>query len=231
MTDTRDDAQKLLDSRRAVYGDRVSNMERTAALWSALLNVKIEDWQVPLMMSAYKMLRTFEKPDYSDNSDDIDGWKKMFVEVMDANHGGIIKARTVEEYQAELSRRESDFFAEELSKVPRVDTLPEGFIPARFERVDPTHIPLQAQAEGEAIDAFQHRQTEEVAAKIDHQNPYRNVPQGVPDFGFHLEHRDEGPGPLGWVHVDDTGRNAERTATPAEVNLWLALLEVQGERA
>ena len=88
----------LLDSRRAVYGDRVNNMERTAQIWSALLGVKIEDWQVPLMMSAYKMLRTFETPDYSDNSDDIDGWKRMYVEVMAANHGGIVQARTVEEY-------------------------------------------------------------------------------------------------------------------------------------
>lgn len=89
---------ELLASRRDVYGDRVTNMERVAALWSALLNTEIQDWQVPLLMSAYKMMRTFETPDYSDNSDDIDGWKQMFVEVMEANHGGIIKARTVEEY-------------------------------------------------------------------------------------------------------------------------------------
>lgn len=88
----------LLESRRAMYGDRVTNMERVAQLWSALLNHTIEDWQVPLLMSAYKMLRTFETPDYSDNSDDIDGWKQMFVEVMEANHGGIVQARTVEEY-------------------------------------------------------------------------------------------------------------------------------------
>lgn len=90
---------ELLASRRQVYGDRVKNMERTAQLWSALLGIQIFDWQVPLLMSAYKMLRTFETPDYSDNSDDIDGWKKMFVEVMDANYEGIVQARTVEEYQ------------------------------------------------------------------------------------------------------------------------------------
>lgn len=99
MTDEKETTDELLESRREVYGDRVQNMERTAALWSALLGIKIHDWQVPLMMSAYKMFRTFETPDYSDNSDDIDGWKEMFVEVMNANHGGIIQARTVEEYQ------------------------------------------------------------------------------------------------------------------------------------
>ncbi|USH45454.1 hypothetical protein SEA_DOTI_7 [Microbacterium phage DoTi] len=90
---------ELLESRRAVYGDRVDNMQRVAAIWSGLLGVTIHDWQVPLLMSAYKMFRTFQTPNYSDNSDDIDGWKKMFVEVMDANHGGIIQARTVEEYE------------------------------------------------------------------------------------------------------------------------------------
>lgn len=95
-----DETDQLLASRRSVYGDRVTNMERTAALWSALLGIEVKDWQVPLMMSAYKMLRTFETPDYSDNSDDIVGWERMFEEVMDKNHGGIIKARTVEEYHA-----------------------------------------------------------------------------------------------------------------------------------
>ena len=95
---------ELLASRVAVYGDRVDNMERVAKIWSGLLGVEIKDWQVPLLMGAYKMFRTFQTPDYSDNTDDIDGWKKMFVEVMDANHGGIIQARTVEEYQAAKAR-------------------------------------------------------------------------------------------------------------------------------
>lgn len=103
--DKKETTDELLASRLAVYGDRVENMERTAALWSALLGVEILDWQVPLMMSAYKMLRTFETPNYSDNTDDIDGWKKMFVEVMEANHGGIIQARTVEEYQRKRADR------------------------------------------------------------------------------------------------------------------------------
>lgn len=110
---------ELLASRREIYGDRVQNMERTAALWSALLGIKIHDWQVPLMMSAYKMLRTFETPDYSDNSDDIDGWKKMFVEVMDANHGGIVQARTVEEYQRKKQYGDAWDVAADANQKPR----------------------------------------------------------------------------------------------------------------
>ena len=99
---------ELLASRHAVYGDRIDNMERVAQIWSGLLGVEIKDWQVPLLMSAYKMFRTFQTPNYSDNSDDIDGWKKMFVEVMDANHGGIVQARTVEEYELKLGTRKVD---------------------------------------------------------------------------------------------------------------------------
>ena len=133
------EAQELLDSRRAVYGDRVDNMKRVAALWSALLGVEILDWQVPLLMSAYKMFRTFETPNYSDNSDDIDGWKQMFVEVMDANHGGIIKARTVEEYAAEVQRRLRDPEKEQ----------------ARGS---------QAQDEGESIEAFNARLRRQLAS-------------------------------------------------------------------
>ena len=93
------DAEELLASRRETYGDRVINMTRLAMIWSALLDHEILDWQVPLMMSAAKMLRAFETPDYSDNVDDVEGWTVMFREVMEANHGGIIKARTVEEYK------------------------------------------------------------------------------------------------------------------------------------
>ena len=140
----KDETDELLDSRRAIYGDRVSNMERTAALWSALLGVEIKDWQVPLMMSAYKMLRTFETPDYSDNSDDIDGWKRMFVEVMDANHGGIVQARTVEEYQAKK----------------KLNTLTEAFSQSWFPDNGPRHPyeNVERDAERDSMEAWRNRE-------------------------------------------------------------------------
>lgn len=104
---TNEDANELLETRRATYGNRITNMERLAALWSALLGVTIHDWQVPLLMSASKMLRTFETPDYSDSIDDQDGWNQIFREVMDANHGGIVQARTVEEYRSKKEATEA----------------------------------------------------------------------------------------------------------------------------
>lgn len=160
MTD-QTDAQKLLAERVSVYGNRVRNMERVAQLWTALLGVEILDWQVPLLMSAYKMLRTFETPDYSDNSDDIDGWKEMFVEVMNENYGGLVKARTVEEFrrlkkQAERAEREGS--GNPYRNVPDED---EAFTTAaeiqRLRHLD--------QTDGQLIDAWQEQEVERLSAE------------------------------------------------------------------
>jgi len=83
-----------------VYGDRVDQMGRTAMIWSGLTGFKFEAWMIPQLMSAYKKLRTFNTPDYSDNIDDDEGWLRMFREQMTADGTPIIKARTVEEYLA-----------------------------------------------------------------------------------------------------------------------------------
>ena len=105
MADQEDPTQALLDSRRAVYGDRIDNMVRTAQIWSGLLGVEIQPVQVPVMMAAYKQLRMMMAPDYSDNIDDSDGWMKMAREILGED---LIQARTVEEYVAEKQRRLRD---------------------------------------------------------------------------------------------------------------------------
>jgi hypothetical protein len=89
------EAQKLLDSRLAVYGDRVDNMQRTAKIWSGLTGFDIQPWQVPVMFAAYKLFRLNITPDYSDNIDDADGYLVMFREVIGDD---MVQARTVEEY-------------------------------------------------------------------------------------------------------------------------------------
>lgn len=98
MTEKKTAADALLESRRAVYGDRPDQMRRTAQIWSGLTGFDIQPWMVPMLMSAYKMLRAFNAPDYSDNVDDVDGWMVMFREQMEADGQPIINARTVEEY-------------------------------------------------------------------------------------------------------------------------------------
>lgn len=102
-----DKTDKLLASRRATYGDRIQNMIDIATIWSTLLGVEIQPWQVPLMMSAVKFHRLFQTPDYSDSVDDVDGWMKIFREVMGED---MINARTVEEYLARKEQRELNKF-------------------------------------------------------------------------------------------------------------------------
>lgn len=169
MDKKKETTDELLASRRAIYGDRVKNMERTAMLWSALLGVTIEDWQVPLMMSAYKMLRTFETPDYSDNSDDIDGWKKMFVEVMEANYGGIIQARTVEEYQAQ---KDGSLYLDRQSLIGQIENLKEQ-LDVKQEQNEELHEELQQWKEpGLWVKMSKDRVEQEEGSG----NPYANVP-------------------------------------------------------
>lgn len=160
-----DSTEALLENRQSVYGPRVTNMEQVAAIWSAMLDHKIEDWQVPLLMSAYKMFRTFRQPDYSDNSDDIDGWKVMFVEVMEANHGGIVQARTVEEYKAKLAAK------------PKQMTLDDVFGPIITPPVgDPHDIavePLTEELVQEVLDQQELAESRRPPA-------YRNMPEARP---------------------------------------------------
>jgi len=99
----KDETSELLEGRKATYGDRVKNMEAVAAMWSALKGVHFEPWEIPLLMSAVKMHRIFQSPDYGDSVDDVDGWMQMFREVMGDD---LIQVRTVEEYIAEKTNRE-----------------------------------------------------------------------------------------------------------------------------
>ena len=104
---------ELLESRRQTYGDRVQNMIDIAGIWSILLGVTIQPWQVPLMMDAVKQHRQFRTPDYGDTSDDREGWFKIFREVMGDD---MIDARTVEEYQEKKAARHNVVFSQERGK-------------------------------------------------------------------------------------------------------------------
>jgi hypothetical protein len=87
---------ELLDSRVAVYGDRVDNMVRVAEMWSAFLGQRIQPWQVPVMFTLYKIYRIGITPDYGDNVDDVDGYMQIFREVIGED---MVNARTTDEYR------------------------------------------------------------------------------------------------------------------------------------
>jgi hypothetical protein len=110
MTTTNNEAQELLDSRLAVYGERVENMTRVAKVFSGILGIEVRPDQVPLLMVGYKTVRASQTPDYEDNVKDIEGYAIMFREIIGDD---MVAAVNTDEYLLEKSRRE----AEEISKM------------------------------------------------------------------------------------------------------------------
>lgn len=92
MSDT---TKEVVDQRVSVYGDPVDSFTRIAQVWSAILDTPIAAWQVPLLMAGLKMVRTAETPDYSDNSDDIEGYLDIFRKIIGSD---MVQARSVTEY-------------------------------------------------------------------------------------------------------------------------------------
>lgn len=87
--------REVIDGRIQVYGDPVVGFTRIAEVWTGILGFRVEPEQVPLMLSGMKLVRTSITPEYSDNSDDVDGYMDIFRRVMGDR---IIHARTVDEY-------------------------------------------------------------------------------------------------------------------------------------
>jgi hypothetical protein len=103
------EAQELLDSRLAVYGERVKNMENVAKVFSGILGIEVRPDQVPLLMVGYKTVRASQTPDYEDNVKDIEGYAIMFREIIGDN---MIAAVNTDEYLKEKTLREGKAQAE-----------------------------------------------------------------------------------------------------------------------
>jgi hypothetical protein len=86
---------EVIDGRRGVYGDPTEMFSRAAEIWSGITGHHITATDVPLMLIGYKVLRTQHTPDYSDNSDDIEGYLDIFRELVGED---MIHARSVPEY-------------------------------------------------------------------------------------------------------------------------------------
>lgn len=64
-----EDAIHLIhNDRQAEYGTPQDNFKRIAALWSVVLETKIEEWQVALCMNQVKVARLIQSPTK------VDGW-------------------------------------------------------------------------------------------------------------------------------------------------------------
>lgn len=86
---------EVIDRRTQVYGDPVETYTRIASVWSGILGVHVNPVDVPLCMAGLKLVRTQAMPDYSDNSDDIDGYVDIARQIVGED---MIHARTVNEF-------------------------------------------------------------------------------------------------------------------------------------
>lgn len=88
---------EVIDRRVQVYGDPVDGHVRIAQAWSSILDCEVQAWQVPIMMIMMKAVRMRTSPDYSDHSDDIEGYLDIFRQIIGED---MIHARSVSEYIA-----------------------------------------------------------------------------------------------------------------------------------
>jgi hypothetical protein len=92
----------VIDQRVKVYGEVVPSFERIAQVWSGILGSPVSATDVPLMLIGMKTVRAQITPDYSDNSDDIDGYLDIFRKLVGDD---MVKARLVDEYILEKNAR------------------------------------------------------------------------------------------------------------------------------
>jgi hypothetical protein len=89
---------EIVDRRVTLYGDPVDTFARIAQVWSGIIGHEIQPCEVPLMQAGMKLVRSQVSPDYSDNSDDVDGYMDIFRKVVGED---MIHARTPQEYWAQ----------------------------------------------------------------------------------------------------------------------------------
>lgn len=86
---------EVIDQRVQVYGNPVETFARIAEVWSGILGVTVDATDVPLCLIGMKLVRTTQAPDYSDNSDDVEGYLDIFRQLVGED---MIHARSVKEY-------------------------------------------------------------------------------------------------------------------------------------
>ena len=92
--------EEVVDGRTSVYGDPTETFSRIAQVWSGILGHTVNPTDVPLCLMGMKIIRTTQAPNYSDNSDDIEGYLDIFRKLVGED---MIHARSVAEYLNELN--------------------------------------------------------------------------------------------------------------------------------
>lgn len=86
---------EVIDARVAIYGDVVESWTRIAQVWSGILGVHINATDAALCMIGLKAVRSQYTPDYSDNSDDIEGYLDIFRKIVGPD---MVHAKLTSEY-------------------------------------------------------------------------------------------------------------------------------------
>ena len=94
---------EVIDQRVQVYGDPTETFVRIAEVWSGILGHTVNATDVPLCLIGMKLVRTTQAPDYSDNSDDVEGYLDIFRQLVGED---MIHARSVKEYVEMKAERE-----------------------------------------------------------------------------------------------------------------------------
>lgn len=87
--------EELIDERKRVYGEPAVTFPQIAQVWSGIVGFEISATDVPLMLIGMKLVRAAQCPEYSDNSDDVEGYLDIFRTVVGSD---MVHARTVAEF-------------------------------------------------------------------------------------------------------------------------------------
>ena len=106
---TSDVVSEVIDERVKVYGDPTVTFPQIAQVWSGYLGHEIKPEDVPMMMILMKSVRARQAPDYSDNTDDIEGYLDIYRKLVP----GMIHARSVDDYieKKATARRDAEHAA------------------------------------------------------------------------------------------------------------------------
>lgn len=89
--------EAIVEDRQHIYGPVLETFPRIAQVWSGILGVEVGATDVPLMLIGMKTVRAQVTPNYSDSSDDIEGFLDIFRQLVGPD---MVQARTVEEYRS-----------------------------------------------------------------------------------------------------------------------------------
>ena len=76
-----DEARRVVEDRRKVYGSPLPNHQRIANLWSAYLETDIEPHQAAMCMALVKVARLIESPDHHDSIVDYHGYGDVYAAI------------------------------------------------------------------------------------------------------------------------------------------------------